>query len=149
MFKGPRLKSAPFAPFGRSFLPEFVLRKAGFVKGNDTPYERNTSTKTTHNEYFKISLDSMFGSPSPKILRLDTLRERFTIANSQKGRGQYIDFSDIKSIKQDSMASSHIIITQNDFKRSIAFSMESPEIALSFVQKLETLVQARKMADKS
>ena len=141
MFRGPRLKSAPFAPFSRSFLPEQVMRKAGFVKNNDCPYERNTATKTTHHEFYKVMIDSMFGAPSPKILRLDTLRERFVISQTEKGRGRYVSFSQIKGVKQDIENPAKAIIIPTDPKeRETSFTLESPEIAKTFCQRLEKIV---------
>ncbi|OHT02585.1 hypothetical protein TRFO_30253 [Tritrichomonas foetus] len=146
MFKGPRLKSAPFAPFSRSFLPDPILRKAGFVKSNDCPYVRNTATKTTHNEYFKTTLDSMFGTPSPKILRLDTLFENITIGNSEKGRGSILPFAEIKSIKVDPNSPSHVIVYPAD-RRTVSFTMETADIAKEFLQKIETILQAKKATE--
>ena len=148
MFKGPRLKSAPFTPFSRSFLPDSILRKAGFVKSVDTPYERNTATRESHHEFYKITQDSMFGAPSNKILRLDSLRERFVISETEKGRGHFLTFSDIKEIKVDEVNPTHVTIKPNqDRLREMSFTMESAEIAAQFAQRLETLVQARKMGD--
>ena len=141
MFKGPRLKSAPFAPFSRSFLQESVLRKAGFVKSNDSPYERNTATKTTHNEYFHVMVDSMFGNPSPKVLRLDTLRERFVIAATEKARGNCMEFAGIKSVQQDPEQPVRVIVVpQNSRERQLTFSMETPDIAKEFITKLDDIL---------
>ena len=80
MYKGPRLKTSPFAPFNKAFLPESMLRKFGFVKSNDMPYERSHATRETHQEYYKVVQDSMFGSPNNKILRVDPLREKIIIS---------------------------------------------------------------------
>ena len=132
MFKGPRLKSAPFAPFSRSFLQESVLRKAGFVKSNDSPYERNTATKTTHNEYFHVMVDSMFGN---------TLRERFVIAATEKARGNCMEFAGIKSVQQDPEQPVRVIVVpQNSRERQLTFSMETPDIAKEFITKLDDIL---------
>lgn len=146
MYRGPRLKTAPFAPFNRSFLPESVMRKAGFIKSGDTPYERNTATKDSHHEFFNITQESMFGAPTQKKLRLDILRERFVISDTEKGRGHFLTFTDIKEIKIEEGNPCHVMIKPNDSKlRGMSFNMETPEIAAKFVQRLETLVQARRM----
>ena len=149
MYKGPRLKTAPFAPFSRAFLPERLMRETGFIKSADTPYERNTATKDSHHEFFKITQESMFGSPSQKVLRLDVLRERFVISDTEKGRGHFLTFTDIKEIKIDEANIAHVLIKPLDTKlREMSFTMESPEVASKFVQRLETLVQARRMGPK-
>lgn len=150
MFRGPRLKSAPFAPFSRSFLPESVMRKAGFVKNNDCPYERNTATKTTHQEFYKVMIDSMFGAPSPKILRLDTLYERFVISQTEKGRGRFVPFSTIKGVKQDiENPSRAIIIPMNPRERETSFTLESPEIAKTFCQRFDKIIKDYREHQKS
>jgi hypothetical protein len=149
MYKGPRLKTAPFAPFNRAFLPEQIMRKAGFVKSNYMPYERNSATRETHQEYFKVSQESMFGAPSPKVLRLDSLREKFVISTTEKGRGHFFDFAEIKSVRLDEFDPTHVTIHPADEKlREMSFRMEAPEIASQFVQRLETLVQAKNMGEK-
>lgn len=149
IIKGPRLKTVPFTPFSRSFLPEAWLRKVGFVPSSDQPYERNTATRSTHNEYYNISLDSMFGAPSPKILRLDSLRERFVISDTERGRGAVMKFIDIKSVEIDDMYATHVIVKpMNPRIREMKFNMDTPEETSQFVQKLETLVQAKKMSNK-
>jgi hypothetical protein len=149
MFKGPRLKTVPFVPFNRSFLPDQVLRKAGFVKTNDVPYERNSATRDTHHEFFQITQDSMFGAPVPKVLRLDSLREKFVVSATEKGRGQFFEFSGIKTVEIDVMDPLHVTIRPSDDKLGvISFRMQSQEIAQQFVQRLETLVQAKHMGDK-
>jgi hypothetical protein len=149
MYKGPRLKSAPFAPFNRAFLPEQVMRKAGFVKSSDMPYERNSATRETHQEYYKVTQESMFGAPTPKVLRLDSLREKLVISTTEKGRGHFFEFAEIKSVRLDEFEPIHVTIRPADEKlREMTFRMESPELASQFVQRLETLVQARNMGDK-
>jgi hypothetical protein len=149
MYKGPRLKSSPFVPFNRAFLPEQIMRKAGFVKSNDMPYERNSATRDTHQEYFKVTQESMFGAPTPKVLRLDSLREKFVISTTEKGRGHFFEFSEIKGIHVDEFDPIHVTIHPADEKlREMTFKMESPEVASQFVQRLETLVQARNMGNK-
>lgn len=150
MFRGPRLKSAPFAPFNRSFLPEQVMRKAGFVKNNDCPYERNTATKTTHHEFYKVTIDSMFGAPTPKILRLDTLRERFVISQTEKGRGRFVTFSQIKGVKQDIENPARAIIIPSDPKeRDTSFTLENPDICKQFCQRLEKVIAEYREHQKS
>jgi hypothetical protein len=149
MLKGPRLKSAPFVPFSRSFLPDQVLRKAGFIKTNDMPYERNSATRDTHHEFFQITQESMFGAPVPKVLRLDSLREKFVVSATEKGRGQFFDFSGLKGVEIDVMDPLHVTNRPTDDKLAIiTFKMQSPEVAQQFVQRLETLVQAKHMGDK-
>lgn len=144
--KGPRLKTVPFAPFSKSFLPEGWLRKVGFIASTDQPYERNTATRSTHNEYYDITLDSMFGAPSPKILRLDSLRERFVISETEKGRGPTLKFSEIKSIRIDDLNPTHVTVKPVSAKtREMKFNMKSADVTTQFVQRLETLVQAKKM----
>jgi hypothetical protein len=149
MLKGPRLKTAPFAPFNRAFLPEQVLRKAGFIKSNDMPYERNSATRETHQEYYKVFQESIFGPPSQRTVRLDSLREKLVVSTTEKGRGTFFEFADIKNIQVDEFDPAHVTIHSIEDKgRGISFKMESPEIASQFVQRLETLVQAKHMGDK-
>jgi hypothetical protein len=149
MLKGPRLKTVPFTPFSRSFLPDQIMRKAGFVKTSDMPYERNNATRETHHEFYKITQDSMFGAPTPRILRLDSLREKFVISNTEKGRGNFFDFSEIKSVEINEFDPVLVTIRPSDEKlRDMVFKMESPEQTQQFVQRLETLVQAKHMGDK-
>ena len=148
MYRGPRLKTAPFAPFNKAFLPEAMLKKAGFIKSNDMPYERSHATRTTHQEFFKILQESMFGAPSQKVLRVDSLREKIIISDSERGRGIFLQFLDIKHIQIDEDDQKHIIIVPTETRiRNMSFFMESPEIALSFIQRLETLIQAKKIGD--
>jgi hypothetical protein len=147
MMEGPRMNTAPFVPFNRSFLPSQLLRKAGFVKTNDMPYERNSATRDTHHEFFQITQESMFGAPVPKVLRLDSLREKFVISATEKGRGQFFDFCGIKSIEPDPMDPLKVTIQPTDNKLAvISFRMASPEITQQFVQRLQSLVQAKTMA---
>lgn len=149
MYQGVRLKSAPFAPFGRSFLPDAVLQKAGFIRNLDLPYERSTATKSTHHEFFKISVESMFGAPSPKIMRVDPLRERLVISETEKGRGEFLLFGEVRSITVNPANKAQVTVVPSVAKRrKLEFYMESPEIAAQFVQRLETLVQSLKLGDK-
>ena len=148
MYRGPRLKTAPFAPFSKAFLPEPMLRKFGFVKSNDMPYERSHATRETHQEFYKVVQESMFGAPNQKILRVDPLREKIIISETERGRGIALSFSDIKSIIIDDTDPIHVIIIPHEAGlREMSFRMESPEIAIQFTQRLETLVQARKIGD--
>ena len=148
MYRGPRLKTSPFAPFSKAFLPEPMLRKFGFVKSNDMPYERSHATRETHQEFYKVIQDSMFGAPSNKILRVDPLREKIIISETVRGRGVSLSFSDIKQITINDLDPTHVIISPHDSSlREMSFRMESPEAALAFTQRLETLVQARKIGD--
>jgi hypothetical protein len=148
MYRGPRLKTSPFAPFNKAFLPEAMLRKFGFVKSNDMPYERSHATRETHQEYYKIEQESMFGSPNHKILRVDPLKEQIMISETEKGRGIFLSFSDIKQIIVDDLKPDYVTVIPHDPKISpMKFTMESPDVALAFTQRLETLVQARKIGD--
>lgn len=89
----------------------------------------------------------MFGSPSPKILRLDSLRERFVVSDTEKGRGSVMRFVDIKSVQIDDIYATHVIVTPvNPRTRDMKFNMETPEVTSQFVQKLETLVQSKKIS---
>lgn len=143
------MKTAPFLPFNRSFLPEPMLRKTGFIQNDDTPYERANATKTTHHEYYKVIQESIFGPPSNKILRLDSLRKRFVVSETEKGRGNFLMFTDIKQILIDDTNPIHVTVLPLDRKlNKISFNMENPAIAKEFVQKLDTLVQAMKIGDK-
>lgn len=143
------MKTAPFLPFNRSFLPEPMLRKTGFIQNDDTPYERSNATKTTHHEYYKVIQESIFGPPSNKILRLDSLRKRFVVSETEKGRGNFLMFTDIKQILIDDTNPIHVTVLPIDRKlNKISFNMENPTVAKEFVQKLDTLVQAMKIADK-
>jgi len=148
MYKGPRLKTAPFAPFNKAFLPEAMLKKAGFVKSNDMPYERSHATRTTHQEFYKISQESMFGAPSQKVLRVDSLREKIIISENERGRGIFLSFGEVKQILIDESDPTFVTISSSDSRiRDMGFHMESPETAMSFTQRLETLIQARKIGD--
>ena len=148
MYRGPRLKTSPFAPFSKAFLPESMLRKFGFVKSNDMPYERSHATRETHQEYYKVVQESMFGAPNNKILRVDPLREKIIISETERGRGIALSFSDVKQIIIDENDPTHVIVVPHDSGlRDMAFHMESPDVALAFTQRLETLVQARKIGD--
>ena len=148
MYRGPRLKTSPFAPFNKAFLPESMLRKYGFVKSNDMPYERSHATRETHQEFYKVVQESMFGSPNNKILRVDPLREKIIISETERGRGIALSFSDVKHIVLDQNDPSHVVVTPHDNGiREMSFTMENPDIALAFTQRLETLVQARKIVD--
>jgi hypothetical protein len=83
------------------------------------------------------------------VLRLDSLREKFVISATEKGRGHFFDFSEIKSIRVDEFDPAHVTICPTDEKlREMSFRMESPEIASQFGQRLETLVQERNMGEK-
>ncbi|EAX94656.1 hypothetical protein TVAG_293860 [Trichomonas vaginalis G3] len=148
MYRGPRMKTAPFAPFNKAFLPESMLRKFGFVKSNDMPYERSHAVRTTHQEFYKVVQESMFGAPNHKILRVDPLREKIIISDTEKGRGVSFAFSDIKQVVTDDNDTCRVSVIPHDSSyRTMTFGMESPEVALAFTQRLETLVQARKIGD--
>lgn len=149
MIIGPRLKSVPFQSFSKSFLPKATLIQAGFVTTSDMPYERENATKTTHQEFFKVKQSSLFGSDVQKILRLDSLRERFIISETEKGRGQCVNFIDIKSIETDESNPIHVtIVSENPQIHQISFTMENLQITQTFIRRLETLVQALKMGTR-
>lgn len=142
------MKTAPFAPFNKAFLPESMLRKFGFVKSNDMPYERSHAVRSTHQEFYKVVQESMFGSANHKVLRVDPLREKIIISETEKGRGVSFSFNEIKQVVTDEANPAHVTVYPHDSSfRSMQFTMESPEVALAFTQRLETLVQARKIGD--
>ena len=141
-FKGPKLNTAPFLTFSRSFLPEVMLKKAGFIQEDDKPYVRSTATRTTHNEFYNITLDSMFGAPSPKLLRLDILLEALVISQAEKGRGHSLSFSDIKNISQTPGTPQHVVVSHGEYgKRTLSFTMENPDVAKEFVQKVSDILK--------
>lgn len=142
------MKSAPFVPFRRSFMPLAILKKTGFVQDQDSPYERATATRTTHQDYYNVQVESMFGGMSPKILRLDPLRARFVLSESQKGRGNFLTFGDVKQVIVDEFNPIHVTVLPLDKKlNKISANFESPDHAKEFSMKLEEYVQKHRMAN--
>jgi hypothetical protein len=91
------------------------------------PYERNSATRETHHEYFKVTQEFMFGAPTAKVLRLDSLREKFVVSTTDKGRGHFFEFLEIKGIHVDEFGPIRgTIVPTHEKLRDMTFRMESP-----------------------
>ena len=136
MFIGPRLKSTPFAPFKRTFLPDAVMRKVGLITRLDCPYVRDTATKSTHFDFFTVTVDSMFGNPTPKVLRIDTIRSNIVIADTNRGRGPTFSFDEIKRVSADQNVPTKVNIYNEAGKLISSVNTETPESAEELITKL-------------